>query len=453
MMRWSGLIVFGLSVTWGCQTPNPSEAPAAKPNVLILMVDALRADRLGVNGYPLPTTPHIDELASEGINFRRAFSHSTWTKPSIATLFTSVYPSQHGLDQVALAGHDGMGSEILAADLTTLAERFQAAGYRTAAVINQVHITARFGFDQGFEFFDEWRGMGGPRLNRKFLRWQKARDTPGRPFFAYIHYLDAHWPYTHRDWKRSPSFGSVTLSREPPDNGRQSIRDWAARLELPGDLEALETRYDHEVAYTDRAIGELVHGLKDLGLYEDTIIVVTADHGEAFLEHGELLHGHAPYEEMIRIPLVIRLPARLRGRVRSMAVPVGLIDLMPTLLDLAGLEQESGAQGRSFAPLIRGQDLRSRLVFVETESAVAVRGGDRKLIRFADGRQQHFDLGRDPLELRPLVETCGAPCTRLETRLADFSAAMASARQTLQTATVPLERQDIEDMRALGYLD
>lgn len=445
--------VLALSVVSGCQSSPTTEPLGDKPNVLILMVDALRADRLGVNGHSRPTTPNIDALAAEGINFSRAFSHSTWTKPSIATLFTSVYPSQHGLDQLTVEHQEGLGSEVLAADLTTIAERFRTAGFLTAAVVNQVHITSRFGFSQGFEVFDEWRGMGAPRLNRKFLRWLKAQDSTARPFFAYIHYLDVHWPYTKRDWRRSASMGSVDMRTEPPEYGRETVRDWAAELELPADLEALMARYDHEVAYTDRAIGELIQGLKDLGLFEDTVIVVTADHGEAFLEHGELLHGQAPYDELLRIPLVFRLPTLMRQWVGSVDEPVGLIDVMPTLLDLAGLDSEPRAQGRSLVPLMRGTEMASRLVFAESESAVAARSADRKLIRFADGSRHYFDLTTDPLEQEPLPPTCGYPCEQLEKRLADFSIAMASARENLLTSVAPLEERDLEDLRALGYLD
>ena len=330
--------LFLVSLLVSCRAESPAKPSTTRPNVLILMVDALRADRLGVNGHSFPTTPNIDELAGEGISFTRAFAHSTWTKPSIATLFTSRYASQHGLDQVAIDREGSMQTEVLGADHATLAESFRSAGYLTAAVVNQVHITKRFGFDQGFEFFDEWRGMGAPRLNRKFLRWLAAQETDERPYFAYIHYLDVHWPYTKRDWRRAGSLGSVVLSREPPDAGRQSVSVWAAELDLPGDLEALQARYDHEVAYTDRAVGELVAGLRQLGLLDNTVVVVTADHGEAFLEHGELLHGTAPYEELIRVPLVLRLPTAMRRWVGRSEVPVGLIDVAPTLLDLVGLE-------------------------------------------------------------------------------------------------------------------
>ena len=445
--------VLCLAVLLGCQGPVGKETPEAKPNVLILMVDALRADRLGVNGYARPTTPNIDLLAAEGINFKNAFAHSTWTKPSIATLFTSAYPSQHGLDQVARANEDGLGSEVLHASLMTMAERFRAGGYSTGAVINQVHITPRFGFDQGFDHFNSRRGTAAPRLNRQLLGWLTSVDTTTVPFFAYLHYLDVHWPYTKRFPERAAALGSVALTREPPKSGKGGIEEWTEQMRLPEDLAALEARYDHEVAFTDQAIGELVASLKELGLYENTVIVLTADHGEEFLEHGMLLHGHGPHEELIRVPLIVRLPDRYRGEARVSDSPVGLVDLMPTLVAFAGLGEDPGVQGRSLMPLIRGQGLPDRLVFVETSSALAVRSRNHKLIRFADGQEAFYDLTSDPLEKQSLSGDCGEPCDQLARRLGAFSVAMAASRQTLQTEVVPLEQQDLEDMRALGYLD
>ena len=440
------------SVVVGCGGSSQTATVEDPPNVLIVMIDALRGDRLGVNGYPLPTTPTIDSLASEGINFRRAFAHSTWTKPSIATLFTSVYPGQHGLDQVAVEGREGLQAQILDSRWVTLAERFAAAGYRTGAVINQVHIHSRFGFQQGFESFDSRRGTIAPRLNRLMLDWLRGLE-PEAPFFAYLHYLDVHWPYTHRIKGRGGALGPTEMSVEPPRSGRAVVHDWGAQLDLPADLEALEARYDQEVAFADWQLGKLLAGLEELGRLDDTIVVVTADHGEGFLEHGLLLHGYAPYEEVIHIPLVFRLPARLRGPVTSSEVPVGLIDVMPTLLDLAGLEREPQAQGQSLAPLIRGGSMRPRLIFAETAVASAARDERYKLLEFSDGRQELYDLETDPGEQTPLEAGCGERCERLEQRLADFMAAMATARAGLATEVAPLESEDVEEMRSLGYLD
>ncbi len=153
------------------------------------------------------------------------------------------------------------------------------------------------------------------------------------------------------------------------------------------------------------------------------------------------------------MPLVVRLPAGIRKEVGVEDTPVGLVDVMPTLLDLAGLAGEPSVQGRSLAPALRGQELPERLVFFETASAVAVRSRNHKLIRFTEGREDFYDLSVDPREQQPRVGACEGPCSQLARRLEDFATAMAASRQSLQTEVVPLQEEDLEDMRALGYLD
>ena len=440
-----------LLLVGGCKGPGTG-SKRSRPNLLIVMIDALRADRVGVNGNPRGLTPHIDRLAAEGVNFTQAFSHSTWTKPSVATLFTSLYPSQHGLRAVTTPSSGGPAADVLADRWTTLAERFSAAGYHTGAVINQVHIRARYGFAQGFEMFKSYRGRSAPRLNVPLLDWLRTLGRD-RPFFAYLHLLDVHWPYTHRAFFRDSDLGSTALTIEPPASGKEAIEKWGQTLELPADLEALEARYNHEVAFVDFFLGELLDELVAMGRYDNTIVVVTADHGEGFLEHGELLHGHAPWEEMIRVPLVLRLPEGLRGAPQQIDRPIGLIDLMPTLLDLAGLEPEPQGQGLSLGPYLRGESLRPRLVFVESETAAAARSADHKALRFADGHLELFDLLVDPDELHPLAADCGDPCERLVRRLGDFEQAMATARTALDSEMAPIDLEDLEEMRSLGYVD
>ena len=416
------------------------------------MVDALRADHLGVNGYPRPTTPNIDLLASEGTNFTQAFAHSTWTKPSIATLFTSVYPGQHGLSQVAVDDGKRVGGEVLAGAWVTVAERFQAAGYFTLGIVNQAHITEPFGFAQGFDHFEAHRGKGAIRLNRRFKRWHNRQHETPQPLFVYMHYLDVHWPYIERVEALEEELGPLALTSRPPKTGSESVRQWGATLS-PEDLAVLVNRYDHGIAYTDRQIGKLMSMLEEWTLLENTIVVITADHGEAFGEHGELLHGHAPYEEMIRVPLIFRLPERMRGQARTVDKTVGLIDVLPTLLDLAGLESEPQARGRSLRPLIRGEEIPARPAFAESESALAARSFDRKQIQFFDGRAQHFDLQLDPHELEPITASCDPSCVELRDQLAAYAEAMEIARAGIESEVVPLTDEDLEALRSLGYLD
>ena len=408
---------------------------------------------MGVNGYPLPTTPSIDALAAEGVNFTAAFSHSTWTKPSIATLMTSLYPSQHGLQRVGVTVGEKFRVEVLVKRLVTLAERFQAAGYATAGVVNQIHLKPHFGFAQGFDFYRAARGMSAFRINRNFFNWMDAREAEDdRPFFGYVHYLDVHWPYNRRLETTERLFGDWAIPREPP-MGAGMAEEWMADSTDPSELEALVARYDMEVSFADHAIGELIHHLEQRGQWEDTVLVVTSDHGEGFLEHGRLQHGYEPYEEVIRIPLVIRLPEAMRTEVRTVEAPVGLIDLMPTLLDLAGLDPEPQALGESVRPFMFGAPAGPRVVFLETLEMFAARSSDAKLFRGEDGALEYFDLVTDRGETRPRPPPCDGPCRRLAVELRSFRDLMIRARESNPKGKAYMTDEEIESLRALGYLN
>ncbi len=453
-MAAAAALLAALALALAACRGGPEPLPALRPNIVVILVDALRADRLGVNGYALPATPVLDRLAGEGVNFSSAFAHSTWTKPSIATLFTSLYPSQHGLARVGEAGGEGFESDVLPDGLVTLAERLRDAGYATGAVINQVHLQERFGFAQGFDHFEAVRGRNARQLNRRLRAWleglpgaESGKGAERRPVFAYLHYLDVHWPYTHRlPGKR---FGPVAMRSQPPQRANRTA-EWLASEPEPADFAALAARYDHEVAWADAAIGEVEAMLEELDLWENTVLLVTSDHGEGFLEHGELQHGYGPYEELLRVPLVVRLPEPLRRVTGSIDAPVGLVDVMPSLLDLAGADPVPGVQGESFVPLLAGGQTRERLLFSQTEEAVAVRSATRKLIRFEDGRTELYDLAADPGERRPLA--CEGDCRELARRLAAFRETMLAAA-AVPPGTALMDDEDVEALRALGYLD
>jgi arylsulfatase A-like enzyme len=442
-------LFFGLLVLVACGRAEPEPPSTYRPNFLVVVVDALRADRLGVNGYSLPTTPEIDRLAAEGVNFSSAYAHSTWTKPSIATLFTSLYPGQHGLDLLEEEGDGKFLTRSLAGDFVTLAEGFQHAGYATAAVYHQLHLERRFGFGQGFDFYRHRKGAAAQGLNRHLRRWLDRR--PEGPFFAYLHYMDVHWPYTRRLPDQGGLFGPIKISPHPP-RGRAKLGLWFDTSATESNLEALQARYDHEVAFVDAKLGEFLAALRQRGLLEDTVVVLTSDHGEGFGEHGALLHGFAPYDEIVRVPLVVRLPAKLRRWTGTVGQPVGLIDFMPTLLDLAGIEPPPGIQGRSLRSLLEGEELQDRLVFAESVEAIAVWGRRYKLLRFTDGRQEFYDLETDPHEQTPVIGDCLGPCAELARSLDLYIRAMTRVRAELMGKTIRLRPRELERLEALGYL-
>lgn len=431
----------------GC-TAGDRTSPPPKPNVLLVVVDALRGDALGVNGYPLPTSPHLDRLAVAGVSLPRAYSHATWTKPSMATLFTSLYPPEHGLQTVAQEEQGRLSSQVLVDEITTLTESLAAAGYYTTAALDQVHLQPRFGFAQGFAEYAVRLGTAAPQLNRLLLR--SLDERPRRPFFAYVHYLDVHWPYTHRlpDQDRR-LFGDRQLPSRPPRGHRQA-EAWAAGLG-PDGLAALRARYDAEVAWVDAAVGKLLTGLEARGLLADTLVVVTSDHGEAFGERGRIQHGHAPYRELTHVPLILRPPAGWRPFV-PVDEPVGLVDLMPTLLDLLGLEVPASCQGRSLAPALRGETLPPLPQYAQGAGAMAARSRGLTLLYRGEDRYEVYDTVADPLETAPLPWPCEGACARLLRGAETYRGRMERRDRRRGRLLAPWTAEDVERLRVLGYL-
>jgi arylsulfatase A-like enzyme len=432
------------------------KATAPPPNVLVILIDALRWDYLGVNGYPGPISPHIDRLAAEGVNFTRARSQCTWTKPSIASLFTSTLPAEHQIFLVGQGSEEHMVTRVLSDRFTTIAEAFQAAGYATGASIDQVHLPAKAGFAQGFDWYMRRLGTPAPMLIHRLLEWLDGEQD--KPFFAYLHVLDVHWPYrSHlRESKLPPAPQPDNLppcvreASQAPDC-IEAVRSWLAEPSGRQALEDLKRRYAREVEFTDAAIGDLVDELRQRGLYENTIIVVTADHGEGFGEHGHLQHGFAPYEEVMRVPLIVRLPARLRPDRRRIDAPVALIDLYPTLMSMAGLRPESGLAGKNLVPVLHGRPPADRVIFNESVAGDAATDGHWKLIRFSDGRYELFDLSTDPGERKPVSGTCQGPCVRLREGLGRVET-LAAKRAQRHVDEVEIDPEDVKELKALGYL-
>ena len=431
-----------------CASEGDATGPERRPNVLLIVVDALRFDALGVNGYALPTSPRLDRLAAEGASLPRVHAHSTWTKPSMATLFTSLYPPQHGLDHVAQDDDGVLSTRVLLDEVHTLAESLTGAGYQTAGVLDQVHLQERFGFGQGFADYADLMGATAPQLNRQIFRWWEAKGR--EPFFAYVHYLDAHWPYTYRvrDQDRL-LFGPPHLPVRPPSSAGRA-EAWAEGLSEK-EIAALRARYDAEVSWVDTAIGALLDGLERRGLLADTLVVVTSDHGEAFMEHGRIMHGHEPHRELTHVPLVLRPPAGW-ARFAPVEEVVGLIDVMPTLLDLLGLEVPAACQGRSFAPALRGEPLAPQPHYAEGAGVVAVRSRDLTLLYRDAHRYELYDTVDDPGETTPVLWPCAGPCERLLKGAETYRERMERRVKRRGRVLEALTAEDLAELRALGYL-
>jgi len=428
--------------------PEPTAAP---PNIVLFLLDTVRGDAVELDDAGPAITPNLRRLAQEGVAFTAAFTHTTWTKPAVATLFTSRFPSQHTVRDVAFEEAGKLVSQRLPRELETLAERLRAGGYRTVAIIRQKYLQRKFGFGQGFDEYYVSRWRNDRKLNEVLKQWVERRPDEGEgPFFLYMHYLGPHWPYSQRVDALRQELGSVRMRPKPPRSGHL-VESWLSQGLSKDSLRALRARYLHGVADTDRSMGRALTLLEQAGMLDETVVLVTSDHGEGMNEHGKLLHGFAPYEEVHRVPLVVRLPKRLRTDVREVSALVGLVDIMPTLLDLAGLPAGEGDMGRSLVPLIEGESHgRQQPIFSETEGIRSLRTSGHKLIRHPDGRQEFFDLAADPLEQSPLP--CEEICHDLGEELTDLVTLLAQSGAA-EESSVELDEDDLERLRALGYLN
>lgn len=318
--------------------PAPRRQTRARPNVLIYLVDTLRADRLGCYGYPRPVSPHLDRFAQGATLFETAIAQAPWTRPSVASVLTGLGPLAHGVRTL---------DDRLPSAVETLGERLRAAGYRTAAFSTNWHISADTGFDQGFDDFDflPQEPDSGP-LNRRVLAWLDRQQGP-EPLFLYVHALDPHAPYTPPpDLRRRfapearPQAGSLASLRRI-----YAVRG-PRRLERIAEVSPL---YDAEIAANDRSFGALLAALRQRGLFDDTLIVFVSDHGEEFGEHGGFGHARNLFSEVLNVPLVVKLPFQTRGERASRLAQH--VDLVPTVLAAAGLPPATGLPGADlFAP-------------------------------------------------------------------------------------------------------
>lgn len=388
------------------------------PNVLLVSIDMLRADHVGCYGYARPTTPALDRLAREGTRFDEHISSSSWTLPAHAGLFTSLPDALHGVTDTDRA---------LAPDAHLLAERFQEAGYETAGFFAGPYLHPAFGFGQGFERYENctsyaaeldgkpssaWsmdpkvmreshEDVTNPTVLSKFTSWFQGRSK--KPFFAFVHLWDAHFDFVPPPpWNRrfDPEYtGKV--------DGRGFFFDETIAPGMPKrDLEHLIALYDGEIGWTDEHVGRICALLQAASVLDDTIVVVTSDHGTEFFEHGRKGHRQTLYDEVLRVPFLLRYPGRVpagavvRAQTRS-------IDVGPTLLELAGLPAANDVLGESLvAALTPNSAFRPQRAVCELDSVGihlrAVRTPKWKFIdRIQAGAPLFFDLAKDPGELAP----------------------------------------------------
>ena len=321
----------------GCREERPAGTTAAKLNVLLVTIDTLRADHLACYGHAGAATPTLDALAARGVRFATAIAHVPLTGPSHASILTGRTPLGHGFRD--------NGGYVLPAEARTAAEDFRASGYRTAAFVSGFPLDRRFGFDRGFDAYDDHLPKGNdprrtPYVERladattdAALRWLAVPVTMGAPasFFLWVHYYDPHAPY------------------EPPAALADRFR---------------AAPYDGEIAFVDAQLARLLRGLEEKGFLAHTVVLVTADHGEALGEHGEDTHGLFVYDATLKVPWIMAGPGLAAGRVATL-VARG-IDVLPTLLDYAGLAPAAGVEGRSLRPAAEGHEMADAPAYAES---------------------------------------------------------------------------------------
>jgi choline-sulfatase len=406
----------------GCGRPGT-------PNVLLVTIDTLRADHVGCYGRALARTPNLDRLAQEGVRVENAAAVAPITLPSHCSIMTGLYPPAHGVRD--------NGAYSLGEGAVTLAERLKAAGYATQAFVSAIVLARRYNLKQGFDGYDDdlWaedqpklfliRNRRGTKTATRFLEWLDRWKglKPRKPFFAWVHLFDPHAPY------------------EP----------------LAADLMLAPTPYDGEIAGADRAVGMLLDGLRQNHLLDDTIVVVTADHGESLGEHGEKTHAIFVYDATIHVPLILRYP-RLLPRGKTYGGPVSSVDIVPTLLSALRLPGGGETQGLDLLGAFAGrrpppehpqyiESLLSEVGFGMAPLA-GIRSNGYKFIRAP--RPELYNLKADPRELTNLYASDPRRAAMLDQELERVLSA--SKRLSVEPADNPMSRESIENLISLGYL-
>jgi arylsulfatase A-like enzyme len=462
----------------GGGTPGPGgSASGAKPNVLLIAVDTLRADHLGAYGFRGDISPHVDALARRGVRLERYTTVVPTTLASFTSMLTGKHPHTHGVFRNGVHWPDG---------LEGIPSAFRKGGYETAAFIASYCLSSEFGVAQGFDRFDQ--NLTVPfesDPNNKLVRpaaevtaaavsWLTERRAD-RPFFAMVHYFDPHAPYQPPppyDTMFDPGYrGPVTGSMGDIDVARRLLA--ASRGVHDANTRHLEALYAGEIRYADDEIGKLLLAVDRLGLAGNTLVVLTSDHGETLAEHDDYFnHGPSVYDTEIRIPLIVAGPG-IGAAGGTAARPACNIDLAPTLLEYAGLPIQQGFEGHSFLASLRNPEpapsSAGRLLFAEATKPQSAEQGQRwpnrlkarcvlrgafKVIHtpWLDDRWELYDLASDPLERKSLWGGASLPRATVD-ELARALDRWSRTEPGGRPPEAPQDEETLKRLRALGYVD
>ncbi|MHC4457468.1 MAG: sulfatase-like hydrolase/transferase [Planctomycetota bacterium] len=413
------VLAIGVIFLLQCSRQSPKEIR----NVLLISIDTCRADYLSCYGYPRQTTPHIDAFAAEGVVFENTISPIPITLPAHASMLTGTIPPYHGV-------HDNSDYQLDQSNVT-LAEILKDNGFTTGGIISAFVMDSEFGIDQGFDtyndrFEQERKTAGdiseriGAEASRFALDWLDQHKN--EKFFLFLHYFDPHGDYV------------------PPEPFASKFAD---------------NLYAGEIAYTDHCIGLVLSKLKELGLYDSTLIIITADHGEMLGEHGELSHLYFIYQSAIKVPLILRLPGQRRSK--RIDELVGLIDIVPTVCSLLGIDVPQHVQGQDLSLCLLGKDSPNRDRHVYCESLFATRYNGNSLLGVVNNRFKYiqttrpelYDLVQDPYETRNMIKELPRQVQLLQGRLKQMLEQ--SIRQGEFETKLELDEQSRKRLESLGY--
>ncbi len=449
----SGFLVFSFFIK-GCLFKPKME------QVIVIAIDTLRADHVSEYGYKRPTTPVLDRFAREEASiFLNAYSSSSWTLPSTVSLMTGLHPHQHGVEDRGKKLHPG---------LPTLAKAYSNAGFMTAAFVTHIYVSSLFGIESGFDSFFElsidWNFKEGKQLraaelNQAVFPWLAKHKN--KTFFLYLHYFDPHWDYdapgkfknrfTRKDYK-GPANGTWWFIKKYIPQSKRLQQE---------DLNHIKGLYDGEIAYTDHHIGQLFDEIKRLGMWTSSTIVILSDHGEEFQDHGSMHHIRTLYEEVLKVPMMIKLQGgRKPGQRPIISERVQTFDIGPTLLELSGVKIPKTFEASSLVPLLRrsGKD---RPIFArtrrhESDQVTLIYQDHKMIVPFSKQSRkiELYDINLDPEEKNSVaeqnkgrVQKLGKMIRRLLRRDSRFLKLPGSI------GGVKLSQKQIKHLKSLGYIE
>jgi len=424
-------------------------------NIILVSLDTLRADHMGCYGYHRDTTPNIDKLAEKSIIFDQFYAQSHNTIVSHATMFSSLYPMVHVVTP----------KTSLQEKIKTLAEYFQDAGYATAAFTAHSWLSEKMGFNQGFESLKSQQSISAEDNNKLINPWLEKNRK--RKFFLFLHYFDVHsdpngQPYetgSEFDKKFTRDYAGVFTRLDDNMIGREFLVERSAELGRE-DLEYVVALYDGGIAYTDYYVGKVLEILETLQLLDKTIIIITSDHGEAFGEHGKFFHQQL-YKEDVHVPFIIRIPGQqYQERIPSR---VGIIDIMPTMLDMANIPYSEELQGESLLPLMKESEKRQDYVI----STGFPRRGGYSTIFLRDGqwnfytkndftKNELYDFLSDRNEANDLSNEKTLIKENELRKIKQFYREQEELKDSLNIKleeAVPFTEEEVDLLKRLGYLD